>query len=1300
MIVNFANLDLHERPTLILKNAGDTPLGVLGHAYNIDFDGNYNEISVLTFNVPSKVDNEPVPYYNDLIGMRVIELPNIGNFTLITPVEKNDGTSRYKECQAYSLEYEFSYKKITVANDTYKFWDNDPTNVSRTILGMIMELMPSWHVTRVSASLVNKYRTFEVNNENLYNFIKNTIQQSYGCIFDFNTLDRSVTVRDVDDDSIEEPVYLSMDNLVKEIEIHEETENMVTRLDVTGADGVDIRDVNPTGTNSIVNLDYYMNTTNFTQALIDKYYAWKELCDNNRPIYYAKSVKYTLMTMQAAVERASLTDLEGELTNLDNQRAVLIQAVSQGVSTQSDYNAANREYSAKKVDISTKKNSIEALEESRAELLAELKAIVNACSFNSYFTSEERVQLDRYIRDGEISEPSFVSTTVAYSDDGLKFSMEDAVISLTGASIEQTTDSSGTIVDIRGGSFSMASFGNVDVISAVLSYGRDNSMVFTASLSTGTISGESFDSGSLTVTGTIAGNRTITSSSLSATITGYAYFTLNPGEYQRRSVAWELYEYGEKMAEKLSQPTFTFSVDSANFLALEEFESFKNHLRLGEKIYLDNDGEMLKPICIGVHCNFDDLTTLELKFGDSYVRSDTAFKLADILEQSVTTGRTLSTGKFNFEEFSKSGASTTIGEFMRSAIDLSRNRILESSQQAISMDNAGLRLRKWANESETAYEDEQIWMNNNSVLMTDDNWETAKMAIGKFRDPNLGSDLWGILAPTIVGTLLAGEQLVIESRKSGNSGETLMFRVDGDGCRMYNGDISVISDGGTLWTYDVDSDSDVYSEMDTTSTKIATAVEGATVIVTERLRDESTRQWGRVIMHDGKTGWMLLANSTVRNDQGETGARHIVMHPDVGIVIGKYPAIIEDENGHCSVNSSNASMWVDVVGNMYLNGYATFDSLSTPGQTVIDGGNITTGEINADLIKTGHLSANRISGGTIDARNVTIDNLSANDIKTGTFSASRIRGGSIDATDVTITNLSASNIKTGYLSVDRIEGGTITADKLVTSVQTAINNVSNVSNANLKSQTIYISKQSGTMATDIVMPSQWVETASDVQNQWTSVRPTYYTSYPVLFIATQMQSVGGTVTCTTPHIDTTTTVIDGGRIITGSIDVGALSSGSISANLISGGTLKLGGFNGTYGNLQIKNARDEVKAEMGINRNDAAYLEFTGRRGTTTLRDGELHYSDDTGTEICSLCMMGANYVSTAGLIAASNNCTIVLDAFGNDFGGGHISVSRRGIWMSGTIEVGLDRREGLTQQVNIGSTSLQFYNGIYVGES
>ena len=122
-------------------------------------------------------------------------------------------------------------------------------------------------------------------------------------------------------------------------------------------------------------------------------------------------------------------------------------------------------------------------------------------------------------------------------------------------------------------------------------------------------------------------------------------------------------------------------------------------------------------------------------------------------------------------------------------------------------------------------------------------------------------------------------------------------------------------------------------------------------------------------------------------------------------------------------------------------------------------------------------------------------------------------------------------------------------------ISAAATDATNKANAaNAQEQLIYCSKASGT--TSLSATTTWVTATGDTQNAWTLRRPTYSQSYPVLFVATQRKTVGGTVTCTTPQIDNTTTVIDGGNIITGSVTANKLNAADINAS----NTLTVGAF--------------------------------------------------------------------------------------------------------------------------------------------
>lgn len=102
-------------------------------------------------------------------------------------------------------------------------------------------------------------------------------------------------------------------------------------------------------------------------------------------------------------------------------------------------------------------------------------------------------------------------------------------------------------------------------------------------------------------------------------------------------------------------------------------------------------------------------------------------------------------------------------------------------------------------------------------------------------------------------------------------------------------------------------------------------------------------------------------------------------------------------------------------------------------------------------------------------------------------------------------------------------------------------------------QYIYIQAVQNAVSTNA--PTEWVEYSSECTTAtetdgtttwstpvWSTKRPTFCPAYPTVLVAKQRRLVGGTVTCTTPLIDDTTTVIDGGRLITDSVTANAIDA--------------------------------------------------------------------------------------------------------------------------------------------------------------
>ena len=97
------------------------------------------------------------------------------------------------------------------------------------------------------------------------------------------------------------------------------------------------------------------------------------------------------------------------------------------------------------------------------------------------------------------------------------------------------------------------------------------------------------------------------------------------------------------------------------------------------------------------------------------------------------------------------------------------------------------------------------------------------------------------------------------------------------------------------------------------------------------------------------------------------------------------------KSGSSSSNFTLTDRTISLVSsNIDLSGYVTIKSLGSGGTTVVDGGRITTGTIDASKVAVKNLNASNITSGTIDASKITVTNIDASKITSGTISADRI----------------------------------------------------------------------------------------------------------------------------------------------------------------------------------------------------------------------------------------------------------------------------------------------------------------------
>lgn len=245
------------------------------------------------------------------------------------------------------------------------------------------------------------------------------------------------------------------------------------------------------------------------------------------------------------------------------------------------------------------------------------------------------------------------------------------------------------------------------------------------------------------------------------------------------------------------------------------------------------------------------------------------------------------------------------------------------------------------------------------------------------------------------------------------------------------------------------------------------------------------------------------------------------------------------------------------------------------GQTYSQGWNFATGTTITNLLVANGIDASQIDVTNLDASNITTGTLSVGQLPGNVVTSSSSRTQYyLSTSNTTVTGgswsssvswVSGTYIWTRTATTNTYADGTTSTtystaiyDENLTSAMSA--STSSVGSANAREQTIYRSAASGTISMSAY--TTWCTTTSNSQGVWTTRRPTYSSSYPVLFVATQRQTVtqydsgnGTACSCTTPVIDQTTTVIDGGHITTGTIDAGVVNVTNLNASEITSGTL-------------------------------------------------------------------------------------------------------------------------------------------------
>ncbi len=237
-------------------------------------------------------------------------------------------------------------------------------------------------------------------------------------------------------------------------------------------------------------------------------------------------------------------------------------------------------------------------------------------------------------------------------------------------------------------------------------------------------------------------------------------------EAEKQGVYEDLYQRGLKELPNFSSPQYTFSLESMNFLFMEKFKQFTREIKLGCMVNVEMQNDLWSyPILLEMKINYDNPTDFSMTFGTKLNMKSTLKDLNEALKDAVNTNTKVAGNAATWDIPVKSGILDEVSSYMNNTLDLAHQQIVNAKSQTIEIADWGLQIRKLL--SNGSYDQRQFRLTNGVLAMTDDNWNSSKLAIG------IVNGVSAVNAEVIAGVLLAGNLLKITNEQGS-------FIVDGD----------------------------------------------------------------------------------------------------------------------------------------------------------------------------------------------------------------------------------------------------------------------------------------------------------------------------------------------------------------------------------------------------------------------------------------------------------------------------------------------------------------------------------------
>lgn len=239
----------------------------------------------------------------------------------------------------------------------------------------------------------------------------------------------------------------------------------------------------------------------------------------------------------------------------------------------------------------------------------------------------------------------------------------------------------------------------------------------------------------------------------------------NLNDFEVFDMAKQFFTEALKEIKKAATPQHTISANLYNLLEIEEFAPLVNKFKLGNWLRIRVDDEIYRLRLISWSGSSDDDANINVEFSDVTYAPGVLSDFQSLMSKTQSMATSYSYIQKQADKTEKT--TSKMNDWMRDGLNSALINIKNNNNEEVTIDNHGILARAF-NPDIGEYSPEQVRITGNSIVMTEDNWQTASVGLGKstFVHYDKDADAWiaeedfGVQARSINSGHIMGTEIV------------------------------------------------------------------------------------------------------------------------------------------------------------------------------------------------------------------------------------------------------------------------------------------------------------------------------------------------------------------------------------------------------------------------------------------------------------------------------------------------------------------------------------------------------------